>query len=46
MNAPIATPPHLPASTPPPPATATEVMAALERLHRKTDALLTLIHRP
>ena len=45
MNPPIATPPHLPASTATPPATAAEVLAALERLHKKTDALLNLIHR-
>lgn len=45
MNPPIATPPLLPATTAPVPVSPNEVMAALQRLHRKTDALLTLIHR-
>lgn len=27
------------------PATPTEVMAALQRMHKKTDALLTLLNR-
>ncbi|MEB3331153.1 MAG: hypothetical protein VKI83_01490 [Synechococcaceae cyanobacterium] len=35
----------MPATTAPVPVSPNEVMAALERLHRKTDALLTLIHR-
>lgn len=35
---------QMPATPTTAPATAAEVMAALQRLHRKTDALLTLIN--
>ena len=35
----------MPTTTATVPATPAEVLAALERLHRKTDALMTLIHR-
>lgn len=45
MNPPIATNSPMPVSNATVPPTPAEVLAALERLHRKTDALLTLIHR-
>lgn len=35
----------MPVSTNTAPVTPTEVLAALERLHKKTDVLLNLIHR-